>query len=81
MPSRLLAGHQRRSAFRSDRQGPLQRVTLRLILFVRDSEFSYTYLGFAQKNGHVAVRLGEKSEAASRAAVEKLRQIPGACIP
>jgi hypothetical protein len=40
--------------------------------FVRDSGTSYTYLGFAQKNGHVAVRLGERSSEASRLAAEKL---------
>ena len=40
--------------------------------FIRDSGFSYTYLGFAQKNGHVAVKLGEKSEDAKRLAVQKL---------
>jgi predicted O-methyltransferase YrrM len=40
--------------------------------FVRDSRFSYRYLGFAQKNGHVAVRLGEKSATASEAAAARL---------
>jgi hypothetical protein len=40
--------------------------------FLRDSGFSYRYLGFAQKNGHVAVRLGEKSEDARRAAGARL---------
>jgi len=40
--------------------------------FVRDSGFSYRYLGFAQKNGHVAVRLGEKSDAARREAASRL---------
>jgi hypothetical protein len=40
--------------------------------FVRDTGVSYNYLGFAQKNGHVAVRLGEKSAEASRVAAEKL---------
>jgi len=40
--------------------------------FSRDSGFSYRYLGYAQKNGHVAVRLGEKSEAARREAEAKL---------
>ncbi len=40
--------------------------------FVRDTGVGYTYLGFAQKNGHVAVRLGEKSAEASRLATEKL---------
>jgi hypothetical protein len=34
-------------------------------------------LGFAQKNGHVAVRLGEKSAEASRVAAEKLARIGG----
>jgi predicted O-methyltransferase YrrM len=43
--------------------------------FVRDTEFSYSYLGFAQKNGHVALRLGEKSPAAARQADEKLRRL------
>jgi len=42
--------------------------------FVRDTGTSYRYLGFAQKNGHVAVRLGEKSDAASREAAEKLER-------
>ncbi len=40
--------------------------------FLCDSGFAYRYLGFAQKNGHVAVRLGEKSEAAKLEAKEKL---------
>lgn len=40
--------------------------------FIRDSGFSYRYLGFAQKNGHVAVMLGEKSEAARLEAQQKL---------
>ena len=40
--------------------------------FIRDSGFSYRYLGFAQKNGHVAVRLGEKSDDARREAAAKL---------
>lgn len=40
--------------------------------FLRDSGFAYRYLGFAQKNGHVAVRLGEKSEAAKHEAQAKL---------
>ena len=40
--------------------------------FIRDSGFSYRYLGFAQKNGHVAVRLGEKSDDARRDAEAKL---------
>jgi hypothetical protein len=43
--------------------------------FVRDTGISYTYLGFAQKNGHVAVRLGEKSADASRLAGEKLARM------
>jgi len=45
--------------------------------FVRDTGTSYRYLGFAQKNGHVAVQLGEKSEAASREAGEKLEKVGG----
>lgn len=40
--------------------------------FIRDSGFSYRYLGFAQKNGHVAVQLGEKSDDAKRDAEAKL---------
>lgn len=40
--------------------------------FVRDSGFSYRYLGFAQKNGHVAVRLGDKTEEARAAAAARL---------
>jgi hypothetical protein len=40
--------------------------------FVRDTGTSYVYLGFAQKNGHVAVRLGEKSTEATQIAAEKL---------
>jgi predicted O-methyltransferase YrrM len=40
--------------------------------FVRDTGTSYRYLGFAQKNGHVAVQLGEDSEAAARAADMRL---------
>jgi len=43
--------------------------------FVRDTGISYTYLGFAQKNGHVAVRLGERSADASRLAAEKLARM------
>jgi len=43
--------------------------------FARDSGFSYAYLGFAQKNGHVAVRLGEKSEAAAREAEARLKRV------
>ena len=45
--------------------------------FVRDTGTGYTYLGFAQKNGHVAVRLGEPSAEASRLAAEKLARIAG----
>lgn len=45
--------------------------------FVRDTGTTYTYLGFAQKNGHVAVRLGEKSAKASRLAAEKLTRMGG----
>ncbi|HLJ21868.1 MAG TPA: class I SAM-dependent methyltransferase [Stellaceae bacterium] len=45
--------------------------------FVRDTGVAYTYLGFAQKNGHVAVRLGEKSAEASRLAAEKLTRMGG----
>ena len=43
--------------------------------FVRDTGIGYRYLGFAQKNGHVAVELGERSEAASREAAEKLEKV------
>ena len=43
--------------------------------FVRDTGTSYRYLGFAQKNGHVAVKLGEKSDTASQEAAEKLERI------
>jgi Methyltransferase domain len=43
--------------------------------FIRDSGFSYRYLGFAQKNGHVAVKLGDKNETAKRLAEEKLAAI------
>ncbi|MGH7125331.1 MAG: class I SAM-dependent methyltransferase [Stellaceae bacterium] len=45
--------------------------------FVRDTGMAYTYLGYAQKNGHVAVRLGEKSTEASRLAAEKLTRLVG----
>ncbi|HYC12704.1 MAG TPA: class I SAM-dependent methyltransferase [Stellaceae bacterium] len=45
--------------------------------FVRDTGTSYEYLGFAQKNGHVAVRLGDKSADAARLAAEKLARIGG----
>ncbi len=45
--------------------------------FIRDSGFSYRYLGFAQKNGHVGVRLGEKSNTARHEAERKLaRWVP-----
>ena len=40
--------------------------------FIHESGFSYRYLGFAQKNGHVGVVLGEKSEAARREAEARL---------
>ena len=43
--------------------------------FVRDTGTGYTYLGFAEKNGHVAVRLGEKSVEATRLAAEKLARV------
>ena len=43
--------------------------------FIRDSGVAYSYLGFAQKNGHVAVRLGEPSAAAKKAAAAKLKAI------
>ena len=43
--------------------------------FVRDTGTAYAYLGFAQKNGHVAVRLGEKSAEASRLAADKLARL------
>lgn len=46
--------------------------------FVRDTATSYRYLGFAQKNGHVAVELGEKSDGASRQAAENLQRMPAA---
>ena len=42
--------------------------------FIRDTGLDYRYLGFAQKNGHVAVRLGAKSDAASRDAGRRLGQ-------
>ena len=42
--------------------------------FVRDGGMSYRYLGFAQKNGHVAVRLGEPDPHASRAAEARLER-------
>jgi hypothetical protein len=40
--------------------------------FIRDTGLGYRYLGFAQKNGHVAVRLGEESDDASQAAERRL---------
>ncbi len=40
--------------------------------FLHDTGFSYRYLGFAQKNGHVAVMLGEKSEVARADAAARL---------
>jgi hypothetical protein len=43
--------------------------------FIRDNGWSYRYLGFAQKNGHVAVQLGDKSDTARRLAEEKLAAI------
>ena len=43
--------------------------------FVRDTGTGYTYLGFAQKNGHVAVRLGGQSAEASRLAADKLARL------
>ena len=42
--------------------------------FIRDTGLSYRYLGFAQKNGHVAVQLGEESDAAARRAERRLEQ-------
>jgi hypothetical protein len=42
--------------------------------FVRDTGLSYRYLGFAQKNGHVAVRLGEESDAAVSDAERRLER-------
>jgi hypothetical protein len=42
--------------------------------FIRDTGLSYRYLGFAQKNGHVAVRLGEESDVAAREAERRLEQ-------
>ena len=45
--------------------------------FIRDSGFSYRYLGFAQKNGHVAVQLSDKDDAARSLAAAKLRTIAG----
>jgi len=40
--------------------------------FVRDSGLAYRYLGFAQKNGHVAVRLAERVDGARREAEQRL---------
>jgi hypothetical protein len=40
--------------------------------FSRDNGVSYRYLGFAQKNGHVAVKLGGRSPSARRDATRKL---------
>jgi len=40
--------------------------------FLRDTGFTYRYLGFAQKNGHVAVKLSEKSEDARAEATARL---------
>ncbi|MDE2227902.1 MAG: class I SAM-dependent methyltransferase [Alphaproteobacteria bacterium] len=45
--------------------------------FIRDTGFAYRYLGFAQKNGHVAVKLSEKSEAAKALAAAKLKAAGG----
>ncbi|MDE1904592.1 MAG: class I SAM-dependent methyltransferase, partial [Alphaproteobacteria bacterium] len=45
--------------------------------FIRDSGLSYRYLGFAQKNGHVAVMLGAKSDAAKTLAATKLKTLAG----
>jgi hypothetical protein len=42
--------------------------------FVRDTGTGYAYLGFAQKNGHVAVRLGGKSADATTSAAAKLER-------
>lgn len=43
--------------------------------FLCETGFSYRYIGFAQKNGHVAVRLGEPSEAAKDAAARRLERV------
>jgi hypothetical protein len=48
--------------------------------FVRDTGFSYAYLGFAQKNGHVAVRLGDTSEAAMSGAAQRLEAVLSAAV-
>ena len=45
--------------------------------FIRDSGFSYRYLGFAQKNGHVAVVLGARTDVAKTLAATKLKTIAG----
>jgi hypothetical protein len=42
--------------------------------FIRDTGLGYRYIGLAQKNGHVAVRLGEESDAAAREAERRLEQ-------
>ncbi|HXR87206.1 MAG TPA: class I SAM-dependent methyltransferase [Stellaceae bacterium] len=42
--------------------------------FIRDTGLSYRYLGFAQKNGHVALRLGEESDAGAREAERRLEE-------
>ncbi len=49
--------------------------------FIRDSGFSYRYLGFAQKNGHVAVRLGEKDTAAGPEAARRLERVLASLSP
>ncbi len=43
--------------------------------FVRATGFTYTYIGFAQKNGHVAVRLGERDDAAKDEAARRLERV------
>ena len=40
--------------------------------FIRDNGLAYRYLGFTQKNGHVAVRIGEASADAGRDAEARL---------
>jgi predicted O-methyltransferase YrrM len=42
--------------------------------FIRDNGMSYRYLGFAQKIGHVAVRLGEAGSEAAPAAARRLER-------
>jgi predicted O-methyltransferase YrrM len=42
--------------------------------FIRDTGLAYGYLGFAQKNGHVAVRLGEARGDAAQAAARRLER-------